>query len=310
MAFVFSFVFLARETKAQASLSSNDYCSNFYNEKGEFVGTKMSVFIPGVTHKTPDGFYAVKDLSCYLANLYKYFAGVIGILATVMIIYAGFRYITSFGNASRMSAAKDQIFSAVIAIIITLGTYIFLYTINPRIVTLSLPSVEEIESMKFDVVADWENIYFCRERNYFMNNLCGDVFKVDDKTINISECTGVGDCKTDPPGVCVAFKQGETAKVLCEGGRDQPLAQIKYPDNEIHNFTGDLSIDCGYIYDSKWGCIGEACLAGKRVIGTGCPSEKKGCVVFWDEGVVFFQEGDLSPGNDNIIGAFRKSDCF
>ncbi len=44
----------------------------------------------------------------------------VGIIATIMIIYGGFRYLTSAGDPSRISAAKDTIFKAIIGLVIAI----------------------------------------------------------------------------------------------------------------------------------------------------------------------------------------------
>jgi hypothetical protein len=313
--FSFIFIYLPKELKAAeegASLKSGDYCNTFY-DKDKFIGVKMGVFVPGVTHvvkdpKTGEKFYAVRDLSCWLANFYKYFAGAIAIIAVVMMIYGGIKYVTSFGNPSRITGAKDTMVSAIIGLVLTLGTFIFLYTINPKIVTLSLPLVSYIAPQEFEEHLDWEDKYFCRESALIPSALCGWILKTPDSYF--AECTAVGDCKTDPPGICTAFKIGGQPKVKCLGGPDDPVARIKLSDGETYDFTGDPSIGCGYIYDGFSRAFGTVPIGKKRVIGTGCPSTREGCVIFWDEGSVLYQQGDLTPGIDHVIGAFKNSGCY
>lgn len=80
----------------------------------------------------------VDSIGQYINAFYKYFAGAIGILATVMVMWGGFKWMTAAGNASRVSDARDTIYSAIIALILTFGSYILLNTINPRLVDLSV----------------------------------------------------------------------------------------------------------------------------------------------------------------------------
>lgn len=77
-----------------------------------------------------------KTLGLYIAALYRFFAGVIGVIAAFMVLYGGFKWITAGGNASRVQDAKDNIYSAIIAIVLTLGSYLLLYVINPQLVTI------------------------------------------------------------------------------------------------------------------------------------------------------------------------------
>lgn len=81
----------------------------------------------------------VKDLGAYIGGLYKYFVGVIGIIAAVMVFFGGLKWLTAGGNASRVKDAKDTIFAALIAILIAFGSYTLLYTINPKLVVLNPP---------------------------------------------------------------------------------------------------------------------------------------------------------------------------
>jgi len=110
---------------------------------------QLQINIPGVTYEFEDKVtgitrYYVKDLACYIAGFYRYFAIVSGILATVMMMFGGFKYVTSFGNPTRISDAKDNIVSATVGIIIVLGSYLLLFTINPALVDLKMPKVTSI----------------------------------------------------------------------------------------------------------------------------------------------------------------------
>jgi len=79
-------------------------------------------------------YYYVESLSQYISNLYQYFVGIVGILAAVMIMYGGIRWIFAAGNQSRIQGAKNVIFSAVIGVVIAFSSYLLLYLLNPRTV--------------------------------------------------------------------------------------------------------------------------------------------------------------------------------
>jgi hypothetical protein len=78
-----------------------------------------------------------KDILVYLANLYTFAIAIAGGLAVVRIVYAGIKYMTSdaFGLKSE---AKNQIQAALIGLLMALCSYVFLYTINPKLVKLTL----------------------------------------------------------------------------------------------------------------------------------------------------------------------------
>lgn len=111
--------------------------------------------IPGLTHnctlpenidsKHPDKpRQCVNDLGDYISILYRFLAGAIVIVAAVMVMWGGFKWLTASGNTGRVQDAKDVIYSAVIAIILILGSYILLFTINPQLVSLQLPNISSV----------------------------------------------------------------------------------------------------------------------------------------------------------------------
>jgi hypothetical protein len=77
----------------------------------------------------------------FLTYLYKYGVMIAGILATVMIIIAGLQWVASGGNSATVGKAKKRIFGAVIGLVLAVGSYTILETINPALVELRLPQV-------------------------------------------------------------------------------------------------------------------------------------------------------------------------
>ncbi len=119
--------------------TSGDFCKITGDEFLDAIVVQIE--IPGVTYQSPvDGKYYIKSLPCYIVGIYRYFAGAAGILATVMIVYGGIQYLTSFGKSDQISKAKDTILSAIIGLALALGSYVILYFINPNLTTLKLPA--------------------------------------------------------------------------------------------------------------------------------------------------------------------------
>ncbi len=58
------------------------------------------------------------------------------IVAFVSLVVAGFKYMSSQGNDSKVKDAMDQIQKALIGLFILLGAYLILYTINPDLVSI------------------------------------------------------------------------------------------------------------------------------------------------------------------------------
>jgi len=71
--------------------------------------------------------------------------GVAALLAVIMIAIAGIQYMGSDAYSSK-SDAKDRIRSAVIGLLLILGAFLLLYTINPDLVNLDpLQNVQQIQ---------------------------------------------------------------------------------------------------------------------------------------------------------------------
>jgi D-alanyl-D-alanine dipeptidase len=83
----------------------------------------------------------------YISAFYVYFTGIVGILATVMIIAGGLQWITAAGNQTKITQARSTIEGALIGLVLTLCAFLLLNTINPSLVrwrSLVIPSPEAI----------------------------------------------------------------------------------------------------------------------------------------------------------------------
>lgn len=77
----------------------------------------------------------------FIQTIYKYAVGVAGIIAVVMIVVAGFQWVSSAGNSEVITSAKKRIGGALIGLFIAYASYFILSTINPALVNLRLPQV-------------------------------------------------------------------------------------------------------------------------------------------------------------------------
>jgi cell wall-associated NlpC family hydrolase len=83
----------------------------------------------------------------YIAGIYKYAIGIVGILATVVMMIGGVMWIMSGGNQTTVGEAKAWITASLTGLIIALSSYMILYQVNPALVQLAgikLPIVEPI----------------------------------------------------------------------------------------------------------------------------------------------------------------------
>jgi len=114
-------------------------CSNTTNTKElanccvtQSKGTWLNVPIFGASYENR----CLANPAEYVQKGYNMALGLVGILAVIMIIIGGFQYLTSIGNSSRMSDAKDRITQAILGLVLALLSYLILYVLNPDLVSL------------------------------------------------------------------------------------------------------------------------------------------------------------------------------
>ncbi|HBK72340.1 MAG TPA: hypothetical protein DDZ39_11920, partial [Flavobacteriaceae bacterium] len=71
-----------------------------------------------------------------IAYLYEWGIALGGLAAFVALLIAGFVYMTSVGDPTKMKEAMDRIKSALLGLIFLLSSYLILNTINPELTTL------------------------------------------------------------------------------------------------------------------------------------------------------------------------------
>ncbi len=75
----------------------------------------------------------VKDTSVvdYINSAYRYSAVFGGLIAVLMLIYAGYRYMTSYGDPEKIADAKDIIEKSLLGLGLLIVAALILQTINP-----------------------------------------------------------------------------------------------------------------------------------------------------------------------------------
>ena len=100
----------------------------------EAEGYPISVKFPGVEETTFTG------PANYIVALYRFGLIAVGLTAMAMIVFGAIQRIASAGNPSKIQDANDRITSAIWGMVLLLGAYLILYTINPRLVSLRNPT--------------------------------------------------------------------------------------------------------------------------------------------------------------------------
>ena len=80
---------------------------------------------------TQDGEVPEERINTLIADIVDIISVIVGIVAVIMIIYGGFRYITSGGDSGNVSNAKNTILYAIIGlIIVALAQFIVKFVLN------------------------------------------------------------------------------------------------------------------------------------------------------------------------------------
>jgi hypothetical protein len=89
-------------------------------------------------------------ISVYIKALFNYSLGIIGILAALALMIGGLIWMTSAGNANRISQAQSWITGSLTGILIMFTSYILLNEINPALVGLKPIQLEVIQEVMPD----------------------------------------------------------------------------------------------------------------------------------------------------------------
>jgi len=106
----------------------------------------LEINYPEISGESPQN--APSSVPNYIKYIYVLFIAISGIIALGVLIYAGFRYLTSAGDATKLSDAKSRMVGAFLGLVLLLLSYLILNTINPRIPVLTLyPPIPTIQTL-------------------------------------------------------------------------------------------------------------------------------------------------------------------
>jgi len=82
-----------------------------------------------------------QGLDQVIAWLYYFVITIAGMAVFAMLVWGGFTWLTSTGDPSKISNAKDRIYSALLGLALILGSFLIMQTINPELTVLKLPEL-------------------------------------------------------------------------------------------------------------------------------------------------------------------------
>jgi hypothetical protein len=104
------------------------------------LAVSYNLAIPGDISVAGNG-----DPAGILVNFYQFGMLLAGILAFGMVVWAGIQYSLSRGNAAGQTDARDKVIQAFLGILLLVGAYAILYTLNPGLTRLQLPQLSPID---------------------------------------------------------------------------------------------------------------------------------------------------------------------
>ncbi|OGY91592.1 MAG: hypothetical protein A3H70_03240 [Candidatus Komeilibacteria bacterium RIFCSPLOWO2_02_FULL_48_11] len=143
----------------------------------ENINVKLQIPLPFVKLSAGG---EVSNLKDYIEGIYRLLIGVGALFAVVMIIIAGYQYLTSGGSADKTGAAKKRIFNASIGLILALMSYVILNAISARLVDMELPIVAPVQRFEFNL-GDTCQTTFAYKDGKFQNNAFNQYKKIEVK---------------------------------------------------------------------------------------------------------------------------------
>jgi len=161
---------------------------------------KYPQLIPGVPPPTSPK----TDLPVYVRYIYVFILVIGGFATLLMLVIGGVRYVYSAGNLERIKDAKNQIYTAILGLVILLCSFLILYTINPQLTVFHTNPLEKnYYRPPFPLSA---GVYFCAERMpipYFYNKTLE--YKKSGETVSKQEYLALKETKEKIDKNCYYF---------------------------------------------------------------------------------------------------------
>ncbi|TAK05244.1 hypothetical protein EPO33_04720 [Patescibacteria group bacterium] len=206
------------------------------------------------------------DIPSYVTALYRYGLGVGVTLAMVMVVVGGFQYMTARGNPSAVGAARGRITNAILGLLLLLGSFTLLQTINPDLVTLRniiVPEIQTVETLTANKCEDFDRATFTVTPTSGRCGEDGTVARQDGTRLATNTCTW-GVCSGENEA-CVLRGRSGYGCVACPTITQENLSDWGLSENDAacRRFrpisTGSTHKDCVYAQDSRFDAILDVC---------------------------------------------------
>lgn len=140
------------------------------------------------------------DISNYIPRVFTTLIGIAGVLAVVMIVIGGIQYMSTDAILGK-SEGKEKIKNALWGLLLALGAWAILYTINPNLLNLNIGNLQSVQQYSVGTTTGGVVTQCYQGVNYsnFVANcpwpsdqFIRDQFLANGITINNNNCTTVG----------------------------------------------------------------------------------------------------------------------
>lgn len=135
---------------ALAETTKPDYSPLIFKPQIEIPFSGMTSTTPVGSYDPVNGTMTSDLLPHYIKSIYDYGLAVAGILAAVILMGGGFLWLTSAGNESRVSKAKELITGGLNGLVLLFLSYLVLNAINPNLLEFRPIITQVLEKKVFD----------------------------------------------------------------------------------------------------------------------------------------------------------------
>ncbi len=205
-------------------------------------------------------------LQKYISIIYSFLIGIAGIIAGIVIVIGGAQWLTAAGDKTKITAARKRITDALIGLVLVLGAYTLLYTVNPALLNLQLAPIRMMREENFSTpfLGECDSDAECRAEALYSICATGAVgsgstgkltieTKCEKKTANEQGIKKFGKC---------VIKKGQICQI-------EPYACYNVLDVVGRTLTFDLKIKSGSFQTNDFGGGFAACEQGTSCVKDG-----------------------------------------
>ncbi|MEI7498418.1 MAG: pilin [Candidatus Falkowbacteria bacterium] len=211
------------QTTIQAPIPNVGPATGADDSKYNFSTNKLDITGDGTT----------RPLAEYVRAIIRFGIAIVGILATVMMMFGGMIWLTSSGNSSKVGEAQTYIVGAFTGLALALFAWLILAMINPNLVNFKVQSIKQVSP------------------NKATHSECKTVEELTAAGTNIStircvqvDGSGINQCATDAACELTLKKKFNCCKgtsgvnTSCETGENVTLAYCESKWNTTCNIVG------------------------------------------------------------------------